>query len=296
MVIRILSGQIIGFAAMELENNFRLSNVTYAIVSSMSPINLLSSFMMCGDVDQCVTMSGLGVRKIKDEVVCTLARRLTEVAAMADVLRFTTLLRLMDGDKILAGSVQICCKNEVAANNEFAVRKESLLYMELKGFFQLRLHCQYKLILINQWQVFLHTFKPSVYKDTSHKPAVVLEVTDVEALCRFISSEARRSKERDQLLHDSRVIHNAAIVLVVKTPPLNFQQRSLMYKARHNVTPPVEVSNYQNEDVKQEKVSIFFDILFILQHYVIYPASKTVKSPSPDMKRQEPLVTSSEDA
>ncbi|GJQ96801.1 cystinosin [Tanacetum coccineum] len=43
-------------------------------------------------------------------------------------------------------------------------------------------------------------------------------------------------------------------------------------------------------------VSIFFDILFILQHYVIYPASKTVKSPSPDMESQEPLVTSSEDA
>nr|GEU62509.1 mannose-6-phosphate isomerase 1-like [Tanacetum cinerariifolium] len=36
---------------------------------------------------------------------------------------------------------------------------------------------------------FLHTFKPSVYKDTSYKPAVVLEATDVEALCGFISSE-----------------------------------------------------------------------------------------------------------
>ncbi|PWA82405.1 PQ-loop repeat family protein / transmembrane family protein [Artemisia annua] len=42
-------------------------------------------------------------------------------------------------------------------------------------------------------------------------------------------------------------------------------------------------------------LSIFFDILFILQHYVIYPALKTVKSPSPDMESQEPLVTSSED-
>ncbi|GJW91449.1 strictosidine synthase-like 3 [Tanacetum coccineum] len=28
---------------------------------------------------------------------------------------------------------RICCKNEVAVNNEFAVRKESLLYLELKG-------------------------------------------------------------------------------------------------------------------------------------------------------------------
>ncbi|KAI7756602.1 hypothetical protein M8C21_032373 [Ambrosia artemisiifolia] len=43
-------------------------------------------------------------------------------------------------------------------------------------------------------------------------------------------------------------------------------------------------------------VSIFFDLLFILQHYVLYPARKTVKSPSPDMLSQEPLVTSSEDA
>ncbi|KAL7606754.1 cystinosin homolog isoform X1 [Lactuca sativa] len=43
-------------------------------------------------------------------------------------------------------------------------------------------------------------------------------------------------------------------------------------------------------------VSIFFDILFILQHYVIYPAHKIVKSESPGMVSQEPLVTSNEDA
>lgn len=44
------------------------------------------------------------------------------------------------------------------------------------------------------------------------------------------------------------------------------------------------------------QVSIFFDILFILQHYVIYPAHKIVKSESPGMVSQEPLVTSNEDA
>nr|GEW81360.1 hypothetical protein [Tanacetum cinerariifolium] len=37
----------------------RRSNVTYAIVSSMSPISSLSPFMMCSDVDRCVTMSNL---------------------------------------------------------------------------------------------------------------------------------------------------------------------------------------------------------------------------------------------
>nr|XP_043616754.1 cystinosin homolog [Erigeron canadensis] len=42
-------------------------------------------------------------------------------------------------------------------------------------------------------------------------------------------------------------------------------------------------------------VSVFFDLLFILQHYVCYPATKTVKSLSPDLASQEPLVTSSED-
>ncbi|GKC74203.1 hypothetical protein Tco_1120086 [Tanacetum coccineum] len=38
---------------------------------------------------------GTGVGKLKDEVVYTLAWRLTEVAAMADVLRFATLLSLI---------------------------------------------------------------------------------------------------------------------------------------------------------------------------------------------------------
>ncbi|MFS7970400.1 putative lysosomal cystine transporter [Helianthus anomalus] len=42
-------------------------------------------------------------------------------------------------------------------------------------------------------------------------------------------------------------------------------------------------------------VSIFFDLMFILQHYVLYPARKTVKSPSPDLLSREPLVAPSED-
>nr|GEZ99405.1 hypothetical protein [Tanacetum cinerariifolium] len=37
-----------------------LSYVTYVTVSSMSPISSLSPFMVCGDVDWCVTMSSLG--------------------------------------------------------------------------------------------------------------------------------------------------------------------------------------------------------------------------------------------
>ncbi|GKD57698.1 hypothetical protein Tco_1291085, partial [Tanacetum coccineum] len=44
----------------ELENNFRLSNVTYATVSSMLPISSLPQFMVYGDVDQCVMMISLG--------------------------------------------------------------------------------------------------------------------------------------------------------------------------------------------------------------------------------------------
>ncbi|XP_076942615.1 cystinosin homolog isoform X2 [Bidens hawaiensis] len=43
-------------------------------------------------------------------------------------------------------------------------------------------------------------------------------------------------------------------------------------------------------------VSVFFDLLFILQHYVLYPEWKAAKSPSPDLVSQEPLVTSSEEA
>nr|GEV92074.1 reverse transcriptase domain-containing protein [Tanacetum cinerariifolium] len=43
-----------------LESNFRLSNVTYAIVASMPPISSLAPVMVCGDVDRFVTMSSLG--------------------------------------------------------------------------------------------------------------------------------------------------------------------------------------------------------------------------------------------
>ncbi|GKA13725.1 hypothetical protein Tco_0693371 [Tanacetum coccineum] len=47
------------------------------------------------DVGLHEAMMSLGVRKLKDEVICTLAHQLTEVAAMADVLRFATLLSLI---------------------------------------------------------------------------------------------------------------------------------------------------------------------------------------------------------
>ncbi|GJT18017.1 hypothetical protein Tco_0876723 [Tanacetum coccineum] len=47
------------------------------------------------DVGLHEAMLSLGVGEFKDEVVCTCARQLTEVAAMADVLRFATLLSLI---------------------------------------------------------------------------------------------------------------------------------------------------------------------------------------------------------
>ncbi|GJU37638.1 hypothetical protein Tco_1185992 [Tanacetum coccineum] len=49
------------------------------------------------DVGLHEAMMSLGVGKLKDEVICTLARQLTEVAAMAYVLRFATLLSLYVG-------------------------------------------------------------------------------------------------------------------------------------------------------------------------------------------------------
>ncbi|KAI8533516.1 hypothetical protein RHMOL_Rhmol10G0017200 [Rhododendron molle] len=42
------------------------------------------------------------------------------------------------------------------------------------------------------------------------------------------------------------------------------------------------------------QVSIFFDLLFIVQHYVLYPAKKTALSPDPDTVSQEPFLKSSE--
>nr|GEX58590.1 hypothetical protein [Tanacetum cinerariifolium] len=52
-----------------LENNFRLSNVTYAIVASMLPIYSLSPVLVCGGVDRCVTVNSLQCDPI---VVCEL--------------------------------------------------------------------------------------------------------------------------------------------------------------------------------------------------------------------------------
>ncbi|GJX96861.1 hypothetical protein Tco_0352659 [Tanacetum coccineum] len=49
------------------------------------------------DVGLHEAMMSLGVGKLKDEVICTLAWQLTEVAAMAYVLRFATLLSLYIG-------------------------------------------------------------------------------------------------------------------------------------------------------------------------------------------------------
>lgn len=43
-------------------------------------------------------------------------------------------------------------------------------------------------------------------------------------------------------------------------------------------------------------VSIFFDLLFILQHYVLYPAKKTATSPDSDTVSEEALLKSSDSA
>jgi len=43
-------------------------------------------------------------------------------------------------------------------------------------------------------------------------------------------------------------------------------------------------------------VSIFFDLLFILQHYVLYPAKKTSTSPDSDTVSEEALLKSSDSA
>ncbi|KAI3713259.1 hypothetical protein L1987_71833 [Smallanthus sonchifolius] len=41
-------------------------------------------------------------------------------------------------------------------------------------------------------------------------------------------------------------------------------------------------------------VSIFFDFLFIVQHFLLYPVKKTEKSPSPDPGNHESLIISSQ--
>ncbi|KAL6959859.1 hypothetical protein U1Q18_040010 [Sarracenia purpurea var. burkii] len=41
-------------------------------------------------------------------------------------------------------------------------------------------------------------------------------------------------------------------------------------------------------------VSIFFDILIILQHYVFYPSKNTAASPDLDKVSKEPLLKSSD--
>ncbi|GJZ21136.1 putative reverse transcriptase domain-containing protein [Tanacetum coccineum] len=77
------------------------NRLAYAL--SMLPLLLLPLSMACDDdfsyyrydVGLHEAMISLGVGKLKDEVVYTLAWRLTEVAAMVDVLRFATLLSLI---------------------------------------------------------------------------------------------------------------------------------------------------------------------------------------------------------
>ncbi|GJY26074.1 hypothetical protein Tco_0400800, partial [Tanacetum coccineum] len=76
------------------EDILKIAEITRKKINDkMKTCNVLSYYRF--DVGLHEAMMSLGVGKLKDEVVCTLARRLTEVAAMADVLRFATLLSLI---------------------------------------------------------------------------------------------------------------------------------------------------------------------------------------------------------
>ncbi|GJT55420.1 hypothetical protein Tco_0990474 [Tanacetum coccineum] len=80
-----------------------INRLAYAL--SMSPLLLLPLSIACDDgcsycrfdVGLHEAMMSLGVGKLKDKVICTLAWQLLEVAAMAYVLRFATLLSLYIG-------------------------------------------------------------------------------------------------------------------------------------------------------------------------------------------------------
>nr|GEV20595.1 hypothetical protein [Tanacetum cinerariifolium] len=91
---------IIGYA-YRFKYMYQDRYLAYAL--SMPPLLSLPLSMACDDgcsycsfdVGLHEAMMSLEVGKIKDEVVYTLARRLTKVAAMADVLHFATLLSLI---------------------------------------------------------------------------------------------------------------------------------------------------------------------------------------------------------
>ncbi|GJY94373.1 hypothetical protein Tco_0510734 [Tanacetum coccineum] len=111
---RILAGQHENvFAAMAARSDD--DNLPFTMRSSSTPVSWLGSTLSKDAEDDRLYMGyftnensycrfdvglheaimSLGVGKFKDDVICTWARQLTEVAAMADVLRFATLLSLI---------------------------------------------------------------------------------------------------------------------------------------------------------------------------------------------------------
>ncbi|GKE10387.1 hypothetical protein Tco_1413938, partial [Tanacetum coccineum] len=93
-------------------------NLPFTMRSSSTPVSWLGSRILsyCRfDVGLHEPMMSLGVGKLKDEVICTLARQLTEVAAMADVLRFATLLSL-----IYVGVLSLPAQRRNPSNTSYA--------------------------------------------------------------------------------------------------------------------------------------------------------------------------------
>ncbi|GJS93038.1 hypothetical protein Tco_0800006 [Tanacetum coccineum] len=89
VVGRVFLKQLVG--KQQMDEVARLSSLSRTLL--LEDIRSYCRF----DVGLHEAMMSLGVGKLKDEVICTLARQLTEVAAMAYVLRFATLLSLYVG-------------------------------------------------------------------------------------------------------------------------------------------------------------------------------------------------------
>ncbi|KAG5527130.1 hypothetical protein RHGRI_028149 [Rhododendron griersonianum] len=79
---------------------------------------------------------------------------------------------------------------------------------------------------------------------------------------------------------------------------MNFRRKSTIGFSIGNILLDLlgGVASYGQMAVQSidQSVSIFFDLLFIVQHYVLYPAKKTALSPDPNTVSQEPLLKSSD--
>ncbi|GJU60864.1 integrase, catalytic region, zinc finger, CCHC-type containing protein [Tanacetum coccineum] len=91
MIINEMHEQTTQSVSTNEQNKVVNASLTAKLATYKEQVKLYYRF----DVGLHEAMMSLGVGKLKDEVVCILARRLMEVAAMADVLRFATLLSLI---------------------------------------------------------------------------------------------------------------------------------------------------------------------------------------------------------